>query len=157
MYEEVELVGRLTADPTMRYTGDGTPVTTITVATSKKISKDTHPNCPAGWKEGYNGRSWELTKFWRVTCWRDLGERVNQYMSKGRTVFVKGETNGEAMNGIQNPRVWEGNDGVPRASYELTARVVRFLGSRNGNGNGQSQETPPPGFERDEGLDDVPF
>ena len=163
MYEEIELVGRLTADPVMRLTSNGgIPVTTFTVATTKKLSKANTPACPDGWKDGYNGKAWELTKFFRVTCWRGLAETCDQYLSKGRMVFVKGEMNGEAENGIQNPRVWSGSDGSPRASYEITARVVRFLdaasGSNNGNGNGNgsgngyAHDPAPPGYE-----EDVPF
>ena len=158
MYEEIELVGRLTADPMMRLTSNGAiPVTTFTIATSKKLSKSATPSCPDGWKDGYGGKSWELTKFWRVTCWRGLAETCNQFLSKGRMVFIKGELNGEATDGIQNPRVWTGNDGTPRASYEITARTVRFLDAANGNGgNGYARDPAPPGYE-DNSAGDVPF
>jgi len=159
VYEQVSLIGRLTADPTMRFTANGTPVTTFTVATSKKLPKSSAPQCPEGWKDGYSGKHWELTKFWRVTCWRNLAEVTNQYLSKGRLVFVQGELNGDADNGVQNVRVWQGNDGVPRASYELTARTVKFLSSRsedNGSGNSYGSPEPPPGF-RESDLDEIPF
>ena len=158
MYEEIELVGRLTADPMMRFTGNAVPVTTFTIATSKKLSKATTPSCPDGWKDGYGGKNWELTKFFRITCWRGLAETCNQFLSKGRMVFIKGELNGEATDGIQNPRVWTGSDGSPRASYEVTARVVRFLDAANGNGsgNGYSQDAPPPGYGEDN-AHSVPF
>jgi single-strand DNA-binding protein len=164
MYEEIELVGRLTADPTMRLTPNGIPVTSFTVATTKKLSKTATPSCPEGWKDGYQGKAWELTKFFRVTCWRGLAETCDQYLAKGRMVFVKGELNGEAVDGIQNPRIWSGSDGTPRASYEITARIVRFLDAANGNGHGNgngngsggySQDAPPPGYGDD--LSDVPF
>ena len=155
MYEELELVGRLTADPSMRFTPNGVAVTTFNVATTKKLSKANTPDCPAGWKDGYGGKSWELTKFWRVTAWRGLAETTNQYLSKGRMVFVKGEVGGDADNGVQNPHIWSGNDGAPRASYEITARVVRFLDPSNGNGNGHSQGAPPPGYT--EAPPDIPF
>jgi single-strand DNA-binding protein len=158
MYEEIELVGRLTADPMMRFTGNAVPVTTFTVATSKKLSKANTPSCPDGWKDGYGGKNWELTKFFRITCWRGLAETCNQFLAKGRMVFIKGELNGEATDGIQNPRVWSGSDGTPRASYEVTARVVRFLDAANGNGNGSgyAQDAPPPGYGEDS-ADSVPF
>ena len=100
----------------MRYTPDGTPVTNISVATTTTVSKTQFGGgerpCPNGWKESYNGKNWELTTWWRVTCWRGLAETVNQYVTKGMQVFVEGEVSGEAANGTQNPRVWTGNDGA---------------------------------------------
>ena len=138
----------------MRYTPDGTPVTNLSVATKETISKSL-PNggerpCPQGWRESYNGRSWEVTTWWRVTCWRGLAETVNQYVSKGMLVFVEGAVQGEANDGTVNPRIWTGNDGVARASFELTARTVKFL-SRAGEGTGGTPigEPPPEGFEED--------
>jgi single-strand DNA-binding protein len=142
MFQRVQLIGRVGSDPEMRYTPDGTPVTNFSVATSQRISKDKTPNCPQGWKESYNGKHWELTTWFRVTAWRQLAEVVNQYVHKGDPIFVEGEMAGEASDGALNPRVWTGNDGVARASYELTGRTVKFLGG-NGDG-GSSNQTPPP-------------
>jgi single-strand DNA-binding protein len=138
----------------MRYTPDGTPVTNISVATKTSVSKDTQPNCPAGWKESYNGKAWELTTWWRVTCWRKLAEIVNQYVTKGQQVFVEGEVRGDAQNGTQNPRVWTGQDGVAKASFEVTARTVKMLGSRTeGGAEAPVGEPPTGGYEEDE----IPF
>lgn len=160
MFHRVTLIGRVGRDPEMRYTPDGTPVTDFSVATTQTISKKLFNGgdrpCPNGWKESYNGRNWEVTIWWRVTCWRGLAETVNQYLSKGRQVFVEGEVAGEAVNGTLNPRVWTGNDGTARASFELTARTVKFLGGRGGAeaaGGAPIGEPPPEGFE--EG--DLPF
>jgi single-stranded DNA-binding protein len=79
-----------------------------------------------------------------------LAETVNTYLSKGRQVFVEGEVAGEASGGSQNPRVWTGNDGVARASYEITARTVKFLGGREeAEAVPPMGEPPPEGFEED--------
>jgi single-stranded DNA-binding protein len=43
---------------------------------------------PAGWKESLDGKNWELTAWFRVSCWRGLAESVNQYLGKGSQVFV---------------------------------------------------------------------
>ena len=153
MFQRVTLIGRVGQDPQMRYTPDGTPVTNISVATKEVISKTKFDGserpCPQGWKESYNGRNWEITTWWRVTCWRGLAETVNQYLSKGQQVFVEGQVSGEAADGKQEPRVWQGNDGSHRASFELTARTVKFLGSRDGGGGAPIGEPPPEGFEED--------
>ena len=137
--QKVTLIGRLGGDPQMRYTPDGTPVTSFSMATTETISKSMPGGgerpCPDGWVESYNGRNWELTTWWRVTCWRNLAVNVNQYLSKGRQAYVEGQVKGAALNGAQNPRIWQGDDGVARASYEITARTVEFLGS-NGDSAG---------------------
>jgi single-strand DNA-binding protein len=157
MYQKVIIIGNLGGDPSMRYTPSGTAVTTFNVATSTKVSKERTPECPEGWKDSYNGKAWELTTWFRVTAWRNLAETCNQYLEKGRTVYVEGEVNGEAANGSQNPRVWTGKDGVARASFELTARVVKFLGGRDGGSAGAGAyepEEPPPGYVEE---DSIPF
>ena len=155
MFQRVTLIGRVGQDPQMRYTPDGTPVTSLSVATTETISKTKFDGgerpCPQGWKESYNGRNWEVTTWWRVTCWRNLAEIVNQYITKGRLIFVEGIVQGEASDGTLNPRVWTGNDGVARASFELTARDVKFLGGRGEDAGGAAPlgEPPPEGFEED--------
>jgi single-strand DNA-binding protein len=150
MFQRVTIIGNVGRDPQMRYTAEGVPVTDFSVATTTTLSKNTRPECPAGWKESFNGRNWQLTTWWRVTCWRGLAETVNQYLTKGRQVFVEGEVSGEDVDGVRNPRVWTGNDGVARASFELTARTVKFLGGRGDSDAGApTGEAPPEGFEED--------
>ena len=150
MYHKVTLIGNLGQDPEMRYTPSGTAVTSFSVATKTSVSKERTPECPDGWRESYNGRNWELTTWWRVTCWRKMAETVNQYVKKGQQVFVEGTVSGEAAEGSQNPRVWTGNDGVARASFELTAREIKFLGGRGETAAGPPMGEPPPeGLEED--------
>lgn len=80
---------------------------------------------------------------------------VSQYVTKGMLLFVEGEVRGEAANGTQNPRVWTGNDGQARASFEITARTVKFMSGRSeGAAAPVPGEAPPEGYE-DEG--DLPF
>ena len=115
MYHTVIIAGHLGRDPEMRYTPDGTPVTNFSVATNRRWT-------------GRDGTSREQTTWFRVTAWRRLAETCNQFLQKGRAVLVEGELNTDPATG--GPRVWTGNDGVPRASFELTARTVRFMGGR---------------------------
>jgi single-strand DNA-binding protein len=140
MYHKVIIVGNLGRDPEMRYTPDGTPVTNFSVATNRKWNNQ-------------DGSQGEETVWFRVTAWRQLAELCNQFLSKGRQVFVEGRMNPDRESG--GPRVWTGNDGQPRASFEVTATTVRFLGGR-GEGTDASvsyQDAPPP----DMGEDEIPF
>ena len=121
-------------------------VTNFSVATRQVVSKERVAECPQGWKESVNGTNWELTTWFRVTAWRKLAEACNTYLAKGSQVFVEGELKGDAVEGSQNPRIWQGNDGEHRASFEVTARTVKFLGRRD-NG-GPSIGDPPPGGVR---------
>lgn len=158
MYHKLVIIGNLVRDPEMRYTGGGTAVTNLTVATSTKISKTRTPECPKGFKDGYQGKNWEQTIFWRVSVWREQAETVNQYLSKGSQVYIEGTVNGEGTeDGILNPRTWAGNDGEVRASFEMTARTVKFLSGRSGNGEGASESDagePPADYVEE---NDIPF
>jgi single-strand DNA-binding protein len=146
MFQRVTLIGRVGQEPQMRYTPEGVAVTNFSLATSQVVSKTARDGgarpCPQGWKESYNGKNWELTTWWRVSCWRGLAETVNTYVTKGRQLFVEGVVNGEASDGSQNPRVWTGNDGVAKASYELTARDIKFLADRSDERS--TEQEPPP-------------
>ena len=151
MFHRITIIGFVGQEPQMRYTEDGTPVTNFSVATRQVVSKERVAGCPQGWKESLNGKNWELTTWFRVTAWRKLAEAANEFLDKGQQVFVEGELRGDANDGSQNPRIWTGNDGEHRASYEVTARTVKFLGKREGNGGAPVGE-PPPGGEDDDLL-----
>ena len=73
---------------------------------------------------------------------------VDELSSQHTQVFVEGELRGEASDGSQNPRIWTGNDGLSKASYEVTARTVKFLGKRD-NGGAPVGEPPPGGEDED--------
>jgi single-strand DNA-binding protein len=157
VYHKIELLGRLTKDPEARYTQSGTMVCNFTVATDNKISKKDDRPCPAGFKDSYNGKHWVQAIFWRISTWRGLAETCNEYLKKGSQVFIIGEMAGEGSEGVLNPRVWETRDGESRASFELTARTVKFLGGRgdsSGNG-GHPVEEAPPGFAEEDS--NIPF
>lgn len=140
MYQTIIIAGHLGRDPELRYTADGTPVTNFSVATNRRWT-------------GQNGTQREETTWFRVTAWRRLAETCNQYLQKGRLVLVQGELNADSETG--GPRIWQGNDGVPRASFEITARTVKFLGGRGDvapMGDTASRLDAPPEQE-----DEIPF
>lgn len=115
MYQRIIIIGRLGRDPELRYTAQGTPVTSFSVATDRV------------WTD-QNGQRQEHTVWFRVSAWRKLAEVCNQYLAKGRLVMVEGE--------IQEPTPYRSSDGEWRASLDITARDVRFLGGRSDAGSG---------------------
>ncbi len=115
MYQKIVLIGNLGRDPEMRYTADGTPVTSFSIATNEKWT-------------GRDGEQQERTTWWRISAWRRLAETCNQYLSKGSQVLVEGRMNTDPETG--GPRVFTRNDGTSGASYEVTASTVRFLSGR---------------------------
>ena len=115
MYQKIIIIGNLGQDPEMRYTPDGTPVTNFSVATNRR------------WTNA-DGSPGEETIWFRVSAWKRLAETCNQYLQKGRQVFIEGQLKPDPATG--GPRIWTGNDGVARASFEVTAFRVLFLGGR---------------------------
>ncbi|MBI5303410.1 MAG: single-stranded DNA-binding protein [Chloroflexi bacterium] len=118
MYQKIVLVGNLGNDPEMRYTPQGTPVTRLSVATSRKYNTA-------------DGQQKEETAWFRVSVFGKQAEACNQYLSKGRQVLVEGHLTADENGG---PRLWTGQDGKPRASFEVFAETVRFLGSKREGG-----------------------
>lgn len=115
MYHKVTIVGHLGRDPEMRYTPDGTPVTSFSVATTRKWNNP-------------DGSPGEETVWFRVTVWRRQAEVAAQYLQKGRLVLVEGHLTPDKATG--GPRIWTRQDGTAGASYEITADTIRFLGGR---------------------------
>jgi single-strand DNA-binding protein len=145
MYHKVIVVGYLGRDPEMRYTPDGTPVTNFSLATNQR-------------RNGPDGSPIEETVWFRVTCWRRSAEIANQYLKKGRMVLVEGRMQPDKETG--GPRVWTGQDGKPRASYEITADNIKFIGGGRGEGGpeaGGGGGRPADDFESLPDEDNIPF
>jgi single-strand DNA-binding protein len=115
MYQRIVLVGNLGRDPEMRYTPNGTPVTSFSVATNRKYTAS-------------DGQMRDETLWFRISVWGKQAETCNQYLSKGQKVLVEGTLIGDENGG---PRIWVGQDGKPRASFEVRAQTVRFLSRRD--------------------------
>jgi single-strand DNA-binding protein len=111
---KVLLIGRLGADPELRYTADNVPVATFNVATSETY-KDK------------GGTKQEKTEWHRVVAWRKLGEIAGEYLKKGKLVYIEGK--------IQS-REYEGKDGVKRKTFEIIASEMKMLG-----GTGEARQT----------------
>jgi len=141
MYHKVIIVGNLGRDPEMRYTPNGSAVTNFSVATNRRWTNQ-------------DGSQGEETVWFRVSAWGKLAEVCNQYLSKGRQVFIEGLLRPDPETG--GPRIWTGNDGRARASFEVVAQTVKFLGGRGDQvsvGPSSDVEEPPGLVE----ADDIPF
>ncbi len=123
---KVILVGNLGSDPEMRYTPNGKAVTSFNVATNRRYTTS-------------GGESKEETNWFRVSVWGKQAEQCNQFLSKGKQVYVEGRL---------HARSWEGQDGQMRTSLEVNAERVLFLGRRD--------SVPLPGGEEIE-PEDLPF
>ncbi len=135
MYHKVIIVGNLGRDPEMRYTPDGTPVTSFSVATNRRWTNS-------------DGTPGEETVWFRVTAWRRQAEVAAQYLSKGRQVMVEGRLRPDPATG--GPRIYQRQDGSYGAQYEITADRIIFLGGRGGP---QEEDMAAPPAEGE----DIPF
>lgn len=105
---EVRIIGRLTRDVELRSTPSGQSVATFGLATSKKYRAQT-------------GETREETTFVDVTCWGKLADLVNQYLSKGRQVFVGGRLKFDSWEDRQS--------GQKRSKLSVVAENIQFLDS----------------------------
>ena len=138
MYQKLIIVGRLGRDPEMRYTPTGQPVTSFSVATDRQYKDKA-------------GNPVKETVWFRVTAWAKLAETCNNFLQKGKMVLIEGRLTVDSKTG--GPRVWVGQDGQARASYEVTAETVKFLSQRS---ESAGEGTP----EDDLGIspaEDLPF
>jgi len=131
MFLRIILIGHLGADPELRYTPSGQPVTNFRMATTRH------------WSDRESGEGREETTWFRVTVWGKQAEACNEYLSKGRMVLV------EADRIQASPYL--NKEGQPAASLEVTAQTVRFLGGRGA----QAGEVGPQEIPED--LDVIPF
>ena len=137
-YQKLIIIGNLGRDPEMRYTPDGKPVTSFSVATSRK----------------YNDK--EEATWFRVSVWGKQAETTNQYLKKGSMVLVDGRLTPDPKTG--GPRVWKRQDGTEGASFEISASSVRFLSTRSETSGAGGGEYGDEGAVAPAGGDeDIPF
>ncbi len=101
------VAGRLGANPVLRYTKSGFPVTHLSVATSRKIKSQSEV-----------GEMREETQWHRIVVWGKQGEACAQYLKKGSAVFIEG---------MVRSHPYEGKDGITRMAFEVYAESVSFL------------------------------
>ena len=107
-FNKITIVGYLGRDPELRYTPQGTAVCKISVATTEK-------------RKNVAGQPEEHTTWFRVTVWGRQAELANEYLAKGRQVYIEGRLRLEE---------YADREGNPRISPEVTATDIQFLGGR---------------------------
>lgn len=137
MINKAILIGRLGKDPDIRYTPDGTMVTTFRIATDEQ------------WKDK-NGEKVQKTEWHQIVTYRKLAEICGNYLVKGKLVFIEGR--------IQT-RSWEDKDGIKRYTTEIIANDMKMLDSKGQNKADDASFDAATGSPHngDTPLDDVPF
>ncbi len=137
MVNKVTLIGRLGADPEVRYTPDGTMVANLRLATNE-------------YRKDKSGERIERTEWHRIVTFGKLAEICQTFLSKGKLIYIEGRL---------QTRSWEDKEGTKRSTTEIVATTMQMLdpkgqskGQENWNGPGSSypdaDSTPD---------DDVPF
>ena len=118
---KVQIIGNCGTDPEMRFTPNGTAVANFAVAVNDKFGET------------------ETTEWFNVVVWKKLAESCNQFLSKGRQVYVEGR--------LQTKK-WDSDDGQTHYKTELIASRVLFLGKRDESETPVQDELEP---------EDIPF
>jgi len=124
MYNKVILIGNLTKDPELRYTPQGTPVSSFRLAVNYR------------YKQGDDMK--QETTFIDIVVFGKQAESCSQYLNKGSSALVEGR--------LQERR-WE-SEGQQKSKFEVVAQSVKFLSPKKGvsqdtAGAGEGELTPP--------------
>lgn len=106
---KVILIGNIGVDPDVRYLPNGSPVTTLSIATSE------------AWKDKATGQKQERTEWHRVVCFNRLGEIAGEYIRKGSKIYVEGSL---------RTRKWQDQQGQDRYTTEIIANDIQMLDSK---------------------------
>jgi single-strand DNA-binding protein len=132
---KVILIGRLGADPEIRYTPSGAEVATFRIATSESWTNK-------------SGEKEERTEWHRIVAWRGLAKICGEYLCKGKLVYVEGRL---------RTRSWEDRDGNKRTTTEIEASDMKMLGGvgeASRKAKEAEPESAPPAAKEEE---DIPF
>ena len=142
-FNKIILVGNLGRDPELRYTPQGTPVCSFSLATNERR------------KDRNTGENNDNTTWFRVTLWGRQAETASQYLTRGRPVYIEGRLRVEE---------WTDRDGKPRHTLEVHATDMQFIGGGRSDdavappakaAAAASTEAMPPAPDLSD--DDVPF
>lgn len=123
MLNKVMLIGRLGADPEVRYMPSGDAITTIRLATSRR------------WRDRNTNERKEETEWHRVVFFGGLAKIAGEYLKKGSQAYVEGRI---------RTQKWQGQDGQDRYTTEIVADEMHMLDTRSGGtANYGDNNTPP--------------
>ena len=138
-FNKVILVGNLGRDPELRYTPQGTPVCSFTMATNER-------------RKDKSGEMQDQTTWFRVTLWGRQAETASQYLTKGRQVYIEGRLRVEE---------YTDRDGKPRHSLEVNATDMQFIGVRGDEAAAAAAaprtQASEPADRPEMSDDDIPF
>ena len=109
-FNKVILVGNLGRDPELRYTPQGTPVCSFSMATNER-------------RKDKSGEMQDQTTWFRITLWGRQAETASQYLTKGRPVYIEGRLRVEE---------WTDRDGKARHTLEVHGTDMQFIGGGRG-------------------------
>lgn len=136
---KVMIIGNVGKEPEMRFIPNGKPVTTFSVATNRVYSSA-------------EGERKEETEWFNIVVWNKLAELCNQFLGKGRLVYVEGR--------LRN-RSWDGQDGQKHYRTEVIAEQVIFLDKSGQTLDANAQPTAESGQlgEKSDAMEpgDIPF
>jgi single-strand DNA-binding protein len=142
-FNKITIVGYLGRDPELRYTPQGIAVCNFSVATTEKR------------KDSRTGEPQDSTTWFRVTVWRRLAEVANQYLAKGRQVYIEGRLRQDE---------YTDRDGVKRTQLVVDATDMHFLGPKGDEAGEAFTSQTAQGRHQPEGDDaepphdnDIPF
>ncbi len=105
MLNKIMVIGNVGRDPEMRYTPNGNPVTSFSLATNRTYTTS-------------DGERHQETEWFTIVAWNKLAEQCNQFLAKGKRVYCEGRLKSHS---------WTGMDGQQRFRNEITADRVLFL------------------------------
>ena len=106
---KIIIIGNLGRDPEMRYSASGTPMTSFSIASSRRYTTAA-------------GEQREETEWFNCTAFGRLADTCNQYLARGRQVYVEGRL---------SSRQYDRRDGTPGFSLDVNVTEVQFLGRRD--------------------------
>ena len=139
-FNKITIVGYLGRDPELRYTPQGTPVCDFSVATTER-------------RKDKSGEFQDNTTWFRVSFWGRLAEVANQYLSKGKQVYIEGRL---------TQREWQDREGITRTTLEVNGSDLQFIGPRSDEAGAPREDRGPRTPAREPASEpvtdeDVPF
>lgn len=129
MLNKVILIGKLTRDPEMRHTGDGTPVVNLNLATWER-------------RKNADGTRKSITEYHTLVCWNKLATIAGEYLKKDSMIYVEGRI---------EKRSFEGRDGEKKQSTQIVVRDFRMFPQMAHVGDNQGTNDEPDFPHEEEG------